>query len=165
MFIPQNPTIPCHPPTSTSPRPTAHNMNKSTWPPPPCLPILSRSLPAGTTRTCWGRRRTACIPDWTRTRTEDGESLDESFESVFPPSSFLPPVALSPHPQEPPLPGKPAFAVATKQLPPPRPTSEHPPKLPQRPVSQPRSFASQGSTPSRRLRRKLSGPHAHTLGK
>jgi len=73
--------------------------------------------------------------------------------SLRPPPSF-PPIALSPHPQEPPLPGKPALAVATKQLPPPPPppTSEHPPKLPQRPVSQPRSsvgsFASQGSTPS-----------------
>jgi len=87
--------------------------------------------------------------DWTWTRTEDGESLDESFESVFAPSSFLPPIALSPYPQEPPLPGKPVLAVATKQLPPPPLTSEHRPK---RLVSQPRSsvgsFASQGSTPS-----------------
>ena len=90
--------------------------------------------------------------DWTGTGTEDGESLDESFENVSAPSSFLPPIALPPRPQKPPPPGKPALAVATKQPPPPPPPSAHPPKLPQRPVSQPRSsvggFASQGSTPS-----------------
>ncbi|KAI0306297.1 hypothetical protein B0F90DRAFT_1688739 [Multifurca ochricompacta] len=83
--------------------------------------------------------------EWTVTGTEDGESLDESFENVSAPSSFLPPITLSSRPLKPP--GKPALAVATKQ-----PVSL-PPKLPQRPpIFQQRSsagsFPSQSSSPS-----------------
>jgi len=34
--------------------------------------------------------------------TEDGENLGESFENVYTPSSFSPPVALPPRPKKPP---------------------------------------------------------------
>ena len=79
-------------------------------------------------------------------------------------TSFIPPH----RPQKPPPLGKPALIMATKQPPTPPLPSVHPPKLPQRPVSQPRSstgsVASQASIP-RRLQRKLPGPHTHTLRK
>ncbi|KAI0263380.1 hypothetical protein BC834DRAFT_971373 [Gloeopeniophorella convolvens] len=83
--------------------------------------------------------------DWTGTGTEDAESLDESFENVSAPSSFLPPVILPPRPPPKP-PGKPAFAPASKPAP-------SPPRLPQRPPAPPArgsagSFASTGSSPS-----------------
>ncbi|KAH9958328.1 hypothetical protein BC827DRAFT_1269618 [Russula dissimulans] len=84
------------------------------------------------------------------TGTEDGESLDESFENVSAPSSFLPPITLPPRPQKPP--GKPALAVATAKRPTTPQPPPQPPKLPQRPVPPPRdsvsSFGSQGSSPS-----------------
>jgi len=93
------------------------------------------------------------VRGWTGTGTEVGESLDESFENVSAPSSFLPQIALPPRPQKPPPHGEPALAAATKQQSPlPPPPSAHLPKLPLRPVSQPRSsvvcFASQGYPPS-----------------
>ncbi|KAI0247939.1 hypothetical protein BJV78DRAFT_1285154 [Lactifluus subvellereus] len=72
--------------------------------------------------------------DWTGTGTEDGESLDESFEDVSAPSVFLPPITLPPRPPKPP--GALALVTATKQSP------AQPPKLPQRPPSQPRGPAS-----------------------
>ena len=79
--------------------------------------------------------------EWTVASTEDGESLDESFENVSAPSSFLPPITLPPRPPKPP-------AAGSKPPPPPI-----PPKLPQRPPSQQRgsgtsSLASRGSSPS-----------------
>ncbi|KAF8261691.1 hypothetical protein EI94DRAFT_1745427 [Lactarius quietus] len=80
--------------------------------------------------------------EWTVASTEDGESLDESFENVSAPSSFLPPITLPPRPPKPP-------ALATKSPPPPL-----PPKLPQRPPNQQHrgsatsSLASRGSSPS-----------------
>ncbi|KAI0293549.1 hypothetical protein BC826DRAFT_1097619 [Russula brevipes] len=91
--------------------------------------------------------------DWTGTGTEDGESLDESFENVSAPSSFLPSIALPPRPakhqqQQQQPPSKPTLALATKQSP-----SPQPPRLPQRPVLPPRgsgstsSLTSQGSSP------------------
>ena len=89
--------------------------------------------------------------EWTGTGTEDGESLDESFENVSAPSSFLPPPSFPPRP---PLmsPGKPVLALATKQPPPPPPLPSQTPKLPQRPTTHPRgptnSFASHSSSPS-----------------
>ena len=68
--------------------------------------------------------------EWTGTGTEDGESLDESFENVSAPSSFLPSPSFPLRP--PPIPsGKP---IATKQPPPPPPLLSQPPKLPQRPI-------------------------------
>lgn len=84
--------------------------------------------------------------EWTVAGTEDGESLDESFENVSAPSSFLPPITLPPRPPTHPV--NPAGAVASKPPPPPL-----PPKLPQRPPSQQRgsaasSLASRGSSPS-----------------
>ncbi|KAF8470399.1 hypothetical protein DFH94DRAFT_770895 [Russula ochroleuca] len=86
--------------------------------------------------------------EWTGTGTEDGESLDESFENVSAPSCFLPSTTFTP--RQPPLSsGKPA--LVTKQPPPPPPSSQ-PPKLPQRPVHYPRSsansFASHSTSPS-----------------
>ena len=86
--------------------------------------------------------------EWTGMGTEDGESLDESFENVSAPSSFLPPPSFPPRP--PSMPGKSAFALATKQPPPPPPSQ--PPKLPQRPITHPRSttnnLAPHSSSPS-----------------
>jgi len=79
-------------------------------------------------------------------------------------TSFIPPH----HPQKPPPLRKPALIMATKQPPTPPLPSVHPPKLPQRLVSQPRSstgsVASQASIP-RHLQCKLPGPHMHTLCK
>jgi hypothetical protein len=75
--------------------------------------------------------------EWTVSSIEDGESLDESFENVSAPSSFLPPITLPPRPPKPP-------AAASKPPPPPL-----PPKLPQRPPgSAASSLASRGSSPS-----------------
>ena len=89
--------------------------------------------------------------EWTGTGTEDGESLDESFENVSAPSSFLPPPPFPPRPPSLP-PGKPALGLATKQPPPPPPLLSQPPRLPQRPITHPRgsanSFASHSSSPS-----------------
>ena len=86
--------------------------------------------------------------EWTGMGTEDGESLDESFENVSAPSSFLPPPSFPPRP--PPMSGKSAFALTTKQPPPPPPSQ--PPKLPQRPIIHLRgttnNLASQSSSPS-----------------
>ncbi|KAI9511108.1 hypothetical protein F5148DRAFT_975722 [Russula earlei] len=78
--------------------------------------------------------------EWTGTGTEDGESLDESFEDVSAPSFFLPPITLPPRPQKPP--GQPALAVATPKQPAPQ-----PPKLPQRPGSSPSPVLSGVSLP------------------
>jgi hypothetical protein len=89
--------------------------------------------------------------EWTGTGTEDGESLDESFENVSAPSSFLPPPSF---PLRTPSlsPGKPTLVLPTKQPPPPPPLPSQPPKLPQRPVIHPRgpsnNFASHSSSPS-----------------
>jgi hypothetical protein len=89
--------------------------------------------------------------EWTGTGTEDGESLDESFENVSAPSSFLSP---SSFPLRTPSmsPGKPALVLATKKPPPPPPLPSPAPKLPQRPITHPRgsanSFASHSSSPS-----------------
>ncbi|KAH8980355.1 hypothetical protein EDB86DRAFT_569055 [Lactarius hatsudake] len=79
--------------------------------------------------------------EWTGASTEDGESLDESFENVSAPSSFLPPITLPPRPPKPP--GNPT--VTSKPPPPPL-----PPKLPQRQQrgSTASSLASRGSSPS-----------------
>ncbi|KAH9009226.1 hypothetical protein EDB83DRAFT_2681117 [Lactarius deliciosus] len=79
--------------------------------------------------------------EWTVASTEDGESLDESFENVSAPSSFLPPITLPPRPLKPP--GNPT--VTSKPPPPPL-----PPKLPQRQQrgSAASSLASRGSSPS-----------------
>ncbi|KAF8503254.1 hypothetical protein F5888DRAFT_1660127 [Russula emetica] len=89
--------------------------------------------------------------EWTGTGTEDGESLDESFENVSAPSSFLPSPSFPLRPPSVP-PGKPALLLATKQPPPPPPLLSQPPRLPQRPIIQPRgstnSFASHSSSPS-----------------
>ncbi|KAF8266484.1 hypothetical protein EI94DRAFT_1733095 [Lactarius quietus] len=49
--------------------------------------------------------------EWTVASTEDGESLDESFENVSAPSSFLPPITLPPRPPKPP-----ALATNTSSL-------------------------------------------------
>ncbi|KAH9980963.1 hypothetical protein BGW80DRAFT_1453909 [Lactifluus volemus] len=82
--------------------------------------------------------------EWTGTGTEDGESLDESFEDVSAPSSFLPPTTLPPRPPKPP-----ALSVTSNSKPP---AIAQPPKLPQRPSPQPRgspnSLTSQSSLPS-----------------
>ncbi|KAI9459443.1 hypothetical protein BJY52DRAFT_1186402 [Lactarius psammicola] len=81
--------------------------------------------------------------EWSVAGTEDGESLDESFENVSAPSSFLPPITLPPRPPKPP--GNPSVAMASKPPPPPL-----PPKLPQRQQrgSAASSLASRGSSPS-----------------
>ncbi|KAH9001005.1 hypothetical protein EDB92DRAFT_1938779 [Lactarius akahatsu] len=81
--------------------------------------------------------------EWTGASTEDGESLDESFENVSAPSSFLPPITLPPRPPKPP--GNPTVTVPSKPPPPPL-----PPKLPQRQQrgSTASSLASRGSSPS-----------------
>ena len=84
--------------------------------------------------------------DWTGTGTEDGESLDESFENVSAPSSFLPSPSFPLRPPSLPS-GKPALALATKQPPPPPPLLSQPPKLPQRPITHPRGSMN-GSSPS-----------------
>src|SRR6266852_3849972 len=83
--------------------------------------------------------------EWTGTGTEDGESLDESFENVSAPSSFLPPPSFPLRPPSMPT-GKPALVLATKQPPPPPPLPSQPPKLPQRPPH-PRG-STNGSSPS-----------------
>ncbi|KAH9993831.1 hypothetical protein BJV77DRAFT_997098 [Russula vinacea] len=68
--------------------------------------------------------------EWTGTGTEDSESLDESFENISAPSSFLSSSFLSSTtltPRQPPLSsGKPALGLATKQSPPPPPSSQPP---------------------------------------
>jgi hypothetical protein len=81
--------------------------------------------------------------EWTVASIEDGESLDESFENVSAPSSFLPPITLPPRPPK--LPVNPAHLKAA--------TSTSPAQAPQRPSSQQRgsaasSLASRGSSPS-----------------
>ncbi|KAH9026774.1 hypothetical protein EDB85DRAFT_163482 [Lactarius pseudohatsudake] len=80
--------------------------------------------------------------EWTVASTEDGESLDESFENVSAPSSFLPPITLPPRPPKPP--GNPTVTIPSKPPPP------LPPKLPQRQQrgSTASSLASRGSSPS-----------------